>query len=191
MDKILNAIKCVNCQEILTTPVLLPCYHSICKSHVKVDNKNTVRCGKCGSEHSVPVNGEFPLNEALDVIIKANVARLDFGSLHREAKKSCETFENLLNEIEILLNDPFCLAHDHIGGLKNNIQIKGEELKLRIDQEMKKLFDRLDDYQKQCKSYVTCAEYQVESQKFNNQLKTARAELSNWIENLNMLESSI
>ena len=35
----------------------------------------------------------------------------------------------------MLLKDPYLCAHEKINELKNTVQLKGEELKLRIDQE--------------------------------------------------------
>ena len=39
--------------------------------------------------------------------------------------------------------------------LKNSVQLKGEELKLRIDEELKKLIDRLEEYERQSKEFLS------------------------------------
>ena len=68
MDKISNAIKCVNCQLVLKSPVFLPCHHSVCKHHVQIDIP--IICEKCGKTHDKPQEG-FPDNESLAEIIAA------------------------------------------------------------------------------------------------------------------------
>jgi hypothetical protein len=184
MDKILNAIKCAICHEILESPVILPCNDPICKKHVSNQVKDVIRCEKCGVENHIPTNGFQPL-PFLEEIIKSEIGYLDFGSVHKEAKKSCESFENTLKEFEILLKDPSVYNHEKISELKNSVQLKGEELKLIIDQEMKKLFDRIEDYQRQSKEYLSSNEFKVESKKLDSEIKLAQSNLDSWLESLN------
>ena len=54
MDKVKKAIKCVNCLEVLKSPVLLPCSHSICDKHVTDSDKETIKCGLCKVDHLIP-----------------------------------------------------------------------------------------------------------------------------------------
>ena len=154
MESILNAIKCAICHEILESPVFLPCSCNICKKHVSDHSMDLIRCEICGVEHRIPTNGFHP-NKSLQMIIKTEIANLDFGSVHKEAKKSCELIENALKEFELLIKDPFFYTYERISELKNTIQLKGEELKLIIDQEMKRLIDRLEEYERQSKEYLS------------------------------------
>ena len=172
------------CREILESPVILPCNDTICKKHVLNQSNNVIRCGKCGVEHRIPTNGFQPAL-ALQEIIEAEIANLDFGSVHKEAKMSCESFEKALKEFEVLLNDPYFYTHGKISELINAVQLKGEELKLIIDEEMKKFIDRLEEYERQTKEYLLTNEFKVESMNFNSQLKIAQSNLDSWIENLN------
>ena len=184
MDTILNAIKCAICREILESPVFLPCSDSICKKHVTNQSNGVIRCEKCKVEHRIPTNG-FPSNPSLEAIIKSEIGQLDFGCHHKEAKKSCESFENALKEVEVLLTDPHFFIHERISELKNTVQLKGEELKLIIDQEMRKLIDRLEEYERQSKEYLSSNEIKEESKKFDNELKIAQSNLDSWLESLN------
>ena len=184
MDRILNTVKCMVCREILESPVILPCNDNICKKHVSNQTNDVIRCEKCGVEHQIPTNG-FQPNSALQAIIETDIANLDFGSVHKSAKKSCESFENALKEIEGLLKDPFFYTHEKINELKNIVQLKGEELKLIIDQEMKKIIDRLEEYEKESKEYLSSNEFKEESQKLDSEKKKAQLNLDSWIESLN------
>ena len=113
MDRILNAVKCMVCHGILESPRILPCNHNICQKHVSNQTNDVIRCEKCGAEHRIPTNG-FQPNNALQEIIETEIANLDFGNLHKSAKKSCESVEDSLKELKLLLKDPFFYIHGKI-----------------------------------------------------------------------------
>ena len=100
-------------------------------------------------------------------------------------KKSCELVEEALIEQEVLLKDPYFYTHERISELKNSVQLKGEELKLIIDQVMMKLIDRLEEYGRQSKEYLSSNEFKVESQKFEKELKISQSNLNLCLESLN------
>ena len=144
MEIILDVMKCALCYELLESPVILPCSCSICKKHVQNQTNNVIRCEICRVEHQIPSDG-FYANRALQKLIKAEITKLDFGNVHKIAKESCESVEETLNEFKVLLRDPSFYTHERISELKNAVQLKGEELKLKIDEEMWKLIDRLEE----------------------------------------------
>jgi hypothetical protein len=184
MNKIANVVKCSLCHELLESPVLLPCSCNICNKHVINQNKDLIRCEKCGVEHQIPTNS-FHANNALQMLIKAEIAKLDFGSGHKSAKKSCESVEETFNELKLLLRDPGLYTHEKISELKNIVQLKGQELKLRIDEEMKKLMDRFDEYERESRRYLSTNEFKEESKKLEDELKTTQSNLDSWLECLN------
>jgi hypothetical protein len=145
MNKLSNAIKCVNCRQALNSPVLLPCGCSLCKKHT-IDVKGPITCYSCEIDHPVPPNGGFPHNKALDDIIDAQICNLDFGKEHQEAKHSCENLDELLSKIEELINDPSNFTYEAIGCLKSVVQLKGEEMKMKIDEKMTNFISKLDEY---------------------------------------------
>ena len=112
----------------------------------------SIRCGKCASEFTIPEGDGFLRNESLAEIISAELDQLDFGRVHDEAKRSCEELDHYLREIECSLTDPLNYIHESISDLKNKVQLKGEELKLEIDEKMEKLLNRLDTYENECKT---------------------------------------
>lgn len=189
MNKILTAIKCANCQNNLEMPVFLPCSDSICKKHTN-QNQESVICHKCGIEHKIPKGG-FPANKALAEIIETEIEKLDFGKTHHQAKESCKLFENELKELEVTLKDPSHYTDQKINDLKNKVQLKGEKLKLRIDQEMDKLFEALKEYERQSKTFLSTNEYKNETAKLSNELKISQSNLDSWIEILNKFRNII
>jgi hypothetical protein len=82
MDKVKKAIKCVNCLEVLKSPVLLPCSHSICDKHLTDGDKETIKCGLCKVDHLIPENEiGFPKNQALEDVIASNIDSFNFGKI--------------------------------------------------------------------------------------------------------------
>ena len=184
MDRILKAIKCAICHEIIESPVILPCTDNICKKHVSEQTNGVIRCEKCGDENQIPNNG-FQPNILLQLIIESGIVNLDFGNVYKEAKKSCESFGDSLKEFEVLHKDPQFLTYEKISELKNKVQLKREELKLIIDQEAKKLIDKLEEYERQCKEYLSSNEFIEESKRLESEMEIAQSNLDSWLENLN------
>jgi hypothetical protein len=119
------------------------------------------------------------------MLIEAEIDKLDFGSVYKSAKESCELVEETLNEFKVLLRDPYFYTHKRICELKNAVQLKGEELKLRIDEEMKKLMDRIEEYERQSKEYLSKNEFKEQSKKLDDELKETQSNLDSWLECLN------
>lgn len=152
MDRIKKAIRCIECENVLNTPIILPCNHSICKKHLNKRNiGKKLICAKCGIDHEIPANG-FPLNEALCEIIDAQISSIDFGSIHKEAAESLDRLTREKKCVENLLSDPYSYVDYEIGQLKNQVHLKREQLKLKIDEEADKLLGKLDDYQTRCEN---------------------------------------
>lgn len=63
-------------------------------------------------------------------------------------------------------------------------QLKGNELKLVIDQEMKKRIDKLDEYERQTIQYLSANEFKVDSKKLENQVKSTQPNLNPWFAGL-------
>ena len=93
-------MKCAICYEIIESPVILPCSYNICKKHVSNQINNFIQCEKCGAEHQIPTNG-FLANNVLKEIIESELAYLDFGRVYNAAKKSCEPFEEILDDLQV------------------------------------------------------------------------------------------
>ena len=57
------------------------------------------------------------------------------------------------------------------------MQLKGEELKLRIDEEMKKLIDTIEECERLSKEYLSSNKFKEESIKLDSELKIAQSNL--------------
>lgn len=188
MDKILSAIKCDICKSILKSPILLPCSHSVCAEHITESIQPSICCGECRAEHEITEHHSFPLNQALARIIEAEIEALDFGNVHRDAKNSCDRLADVLDRVEHLLKDPNHFTHQRIGELKNAVQLKGEQLKLKIDDEVSRLLAKLNRYENDCKLLLATSEYSAQAGKLHNKLKGSQSELDFSTSYLNKLE---
>ena len=189
MDKILKAIKCSECNKILETPVLLPCHHSICQKHVIETKKieSDLLCSKCDVDHEIPSNG-FPLNEALCDIIEAQISSIDFGSVHKEATESCAKLSRFIKDMTNLLNNPGAYSYEEICQLKNLVNLKSEQLKLKIDEETEKMINNLNEYQNLCNILLTNDLNLMLKRKYLFTKELCSSNLTAWNNELNSLK---
>lgn len=178
------SIKCPRCLKVLSTPVLLPCGHSLCQEHLQgVDER--VKCFECDQSHP---KSSILVNKPLMDMISARIESLDFGSIHLEAKKSCNRFDQTLNKSDVMINDLDNFVHESVSDLKNKLYLKREEFKLLIDETTNKLVKDLDNYEKQCKKNLASLNANpilIEFKKFKDASKQA---LSLWHKSLNELK---
>lgn len=148
MDKILNALKCVNCRDTLSSPICLPCGHLICQSHTMKNDEHII-CGKCGTRHQ---NKEFEVVEAVLDLISAQLTKINFGHQHKETTKSCDNLKKQLDKNDVMFNDLGYFIHESIDDLKNRVTLKSEQLKVKIDDITQELINDLDEYEKRCRN---------------------------------------
>ena len=123
MNRIQAAIKCPNCSKVLSTPVVLPCGHSICQEHTNVD-QDTILCQKCGKSHR---NRDLMVNESLMEMITAQIGSIDFGTVHLNATKSCDRLNEALATVETLLGDLDGFIDESVANLKNRVYLKSDK----------------------------------------------------------------
>lgn len=73
-----------------------------------------------------------------------------------------------IEDMKHLLADPFEFINQEIGGLKDQVREKSEQLKLEIDSETKDLLTKLDEYQNRCEnsSKQTCTSFEQKQLNF-------------------------
>lgn len=183
MDRVLKALKCVNCEEILRTPIILPCGHMICESHT-LETNDLIICSKCGSRHPIK---EFVIVEAVSDMIDAQLGHIDFGEQHTEALNSCKSLKKQIDQIDLMLNDLDYYIHETISEMKNRVILKSEQLKFKIEQVTNILIDDLEEYEKSC--IRDCGENSIDDlQERNEEL---RKNLQEWSSVLNELKVDV
>jgi hypothetical protein len=189
MNKISEAIKCVNCRNVLESPVSLPCGCSICLKHTR-DVKVSILCCSCEIDHPLPSNGNFPPNKVAIKMLEAQINTLEFGKEQKEAKQSCDRLEKLLNNIDSMLKDPFNFIYEAVEFLKNAAQLKVDEMKLKLDEDLALLISQLDDFKIKCKTNLKSFEYLDKSSEFEKAIESGNKELEKWFVTLNELKQN-
>lgn len=188
MDIIKAAIKCANCNKVLSIPVVLPCGHSICREHTKnIENNKQLLCHKCGKTHKISKQQEFPVNEPLMDMINAQIESVNFGHVHQATRDSCSQLSEQLMLTETILNDCECFLHDWITDSKNRVYLKSEELKLEIDNVSQNLITRLENYEKECKENFKEPSFQSSARELDKLKEQTCAKLTKWNGYLNEL----
>lgn len=188
MDKISNAIKCASCCAMLNSPVILPCGHSICKSHVEKNPKNQIKCGKCGKEHTIPNDG-FLDNISLMEILSSQVHKINLGKVHEKAKLDTKDLQSLVFEVDYFLRDPTHQTYEKIADFKNQIFLRREEFKFIIDQETEILIKKFDEYELKFKNSISGSENKNRTKDLvaaNNSVKQALENFKNRLEEINV-----
>lgn len=96
----------------------------------------------------------------------------------------CQEFEKLFKEVKRLREDPRAEIHRVVEDMKNEIDLKRETRKIRIDNEALELIERLEKFEKEC---LTAIEHndvdKVLSLLFDS--KQVRTNMSSYEKNLN------
>jgi hypothetical protein len=176
MDELLDSLKCTQCHRFLTSPVLLPCGHSICKDHVQ-SSDHEYHCIACDVIHVVPDEG-FIKNLALDCQLKANIQDVLVCPEHKSAFDSFKEFEAHLDEFKLIQKDPFFFLNKTIGELKMATDLLREEFKLKIDERADALIKALDNYEQECLKSLNSKELSSPLSKADEQLDKWKASLA-------------
>jgi len=121
---------CSQCEEILKKPVLLPCGHSICENHKIEKIKNGSKKIMCN--------------------IETNVQCLKIGEGYESAKERFQSLKNFYELLTQIYKDPGLFVHDKISEIKNDVDLRREELKAKIDEDALELIAKLNEYEKEC-----------------------------------------
>ena len=152
-----DAIKCLTCMKILNLPVFLPCGHTICKHHVDKaieNNETNIKCSICDKFIHIPQDGfvgNRVLENLLDEMRKSSFGE-KFKSDYNLAVKTSDSFEELLEELSRIKNDPEMKINTVISELRNKVDLKREEIKNEIDRKALTLIERIDEFEKECKA---------------------------------------
>ena len=152
MDLLGDSIKCANCKKTLKAPLVLPCGHCVCKQHEDLHKETTkeILCNICGLSHQIPLNG-FVNVKQFESLLEKEIESIDLGEEYNSAKEKCQLFNDLLDKLNTLKNDPEMKIHTVISEMRNQVDLRREELKQEIDKESLKMIEKLDKFEKECK----------------------------------------
>lgn len=188
MEPAFYPIICITCEKILNKPVLLPCGHSICQIHVdeaKRANRN-IKCYSCTESHAIPEKG-FTMIKNLEALIENKIYSL--GEDYHNPYNLRDEFERFVELFERIKNQPEMRIHDYISDLKNQIDLKREELKNEIDEKCLLMIEKLDEFEKECMANVDSVKSRFDD-KLDEKLKKWKTKSEEFKNDLRSFESS-
>ncbi|HNL16800.1 MAG TPA: hypothetical protein PKJ74_07270, partial [Chitinophagales bacterium] len=85
---IIKSSKCALCNEIVQSPILLPCNHAVCLDHVNQAQYQHIACSKCQKQYAIPPNiGSYRI-DSLNDHVNTEIYRFNFGDVHKSASES-------------------------------------------------------------------------------------------------------
>jgi len=180
--QIISPWTCQGCKATFSSPVMLPCGHSLCKSHVisAIDN---ITCPICLKEHAIPPNG-FINNLTLQQLLNANIQNLDIDKFEsrREVKQSCQRLKNKWVELQRLHESPARYVAEYADAEVNKIDIKREQEIEILDKYYGGLIDQIRAFQKECLEAAKAPQKSdVDAEKCNQLISTSEAQFESLV----------
>jgi hypothetical protein len=139
IDQVKNLFDCKQCDQLLVDPVTLLCGYSVCKRHLDVllesypKDSNTFPCKLCDDEHYIPKKG-FAINKTIQNALDIKLNTLKLNPVYEECKSEINDAKISIQKIEILEKDPDNYIFEYFEEFKRQVDIRREELKLKLDE---------------------------------------------------------
>jgi vacuolar-type H+-ATPase subunit H len=149
-NQIDNELLCKHCKERLKKPKLLPCGETICSScekKIKVDNK-IYECLICKKNHEMPKNG-LPNIKSLLRILSIMPTNVSSEKLNDSLEKLLDEINNKINFIKHGIENSNDLIQVHCIDLRNDVQLKAEQVIRQVNDISAKLIEEIDEYEKE------------------------------------------
>ena len=193
MYQIKEALKCRFCYETLAyKPIILTCcFQTICFKHItefKLDsnsaNGSLIKCKLCYKEIQ---SNEFPANTVAEEFMRLKIIELNFGKDYEMSKLSCDRLKILIDEIEATIKDPKHFIYESISELKSQIDLKREEIKLKIDTKCNAMINELTQFGKECDDNLNTKIFKDKVAMCKKSKNTIQSNLNKWTEDLEIL----
>ena len=153
IDQAKSLFDCSLCNKIIVDPIALVCGNTICKGHIdkmlitKCTNKTTMfKCEMCDKEHCVPEGG-FVVNKLLQKASEINFHNFKLSPIFDECKQLIKETKESAAKIEAIANDPENFIYEYFSDLKNKVDLRREELKLKIDEYSNQVVQSIEETQ--------------------------------------------
>ena len=169
MQSVVFLAKCKKCDQVLQgKPVVLNCCRqTICAIHLEEINSNGKRklanCPFCETSRETK--------------IKKNAPIMTFSKKFEPAIVACRRLDTSLNEFRQLKKDPKCFIFEYVSKLKNQVDLRREEIKLEIEKLSDEMIKKLEDFERECYENVDRTRLMEQSDAF---LEETQARLEEW-----------
>ena len=179
-----HLLKCDLCNNLLVEPVTIPCGNTLCKSHIDKlisYHENILKCVLCNKKHSVPDDG-FIVNRRIQNALMIELNKKEITTVYTECKQNIEKATEQVVKIELLAKDPANYINEHFNGIKSNVNLRRENLKVEIDKYADGLLESLE------RNRLSCLELSKENFELRKSIEDAKMKLNGLINELEIFE---
>lgn len=157
IDQLKTFFNCDHCNQLLLETITLVCGKIVCKRmHIDelvekiVSGENTFICPSCQEEHHVPKKG-FVVNKRIQSGLGSQFNTLKFYPVFDECKEEKAQAKEIMDKIEILEKDPENYIYEYFDDFKRKVDLRREELKMKIDKYSDEIIQSIEGTQLECK----------------------------------------
>lgn len=188
IDQVEDLFDCDLCQQLLIEPISLRCGNTICKRHLdyqlndKSSDGNSIKCMLCHKKHTVPEEG-FVVNKLIQNALHIKFNTLKLNPVYDECKKEIEASRERVAKIETMKNDPEIYIYEYFEEIKRKVDLRREDLKLKIDDYSNDIIKSINTTQ------VVCTRLSKDVNKFSTDIEESKKELDKLIHQFDTIEN--
>ena len=197
IDQVKNLFDCEQCNQLLVDPVSLPCGYSLCKRHLdeKLDRapkriklmeantqeSNIFLCELCKENHYIPENG-FAINRRIQNGLNIKFNTLKLNPVYEECKVKITDVKNNIQNIKNLQRDPENHIFEYFEELKRQVDLRREELKLKLDNCSEEIIQSIESTKE------NCIKLSKESKRLSTEIEESKEDLTKLIDRFDTFE---
>ena len=145
LEKFEALFNCQFCLKLLVKPITLPCGVSICKSHL--DELINDVCKFCKQKHA---EGPYQVNQKLNEMLELRVNSIKLSPKFVACKESINKAQQFVDKIDLVSKDSENFIYEYFEGIKRKVDVRREELKLKIDNHSNEIISKIDHTRQDC-----------------------------------------
>ena len=154
IDQVKGLLDCEQCLQLLVNPITIPCGYSVCKKHLDelLENsmeENKFQCVLCQRQHVVPIEG-FVINRRLQDALEIELNKFKPSQLYENCKRELNDAKDNVAKIEALNKDPETYIYDYFEEIKRLVDLRREEIKLRVDSCSDEMIRSIENSKENC-----------------------------------------
>jgi hypothetical protein len=140
-----SLLACDHCNQLLESPLNVPCGFTVCEKHITAENLTFSPCQFCKDSHSLP--------------LKQNIKFADLISKLNEAISAEETVERELSSYKNLKQQPDVYFEEYFKTVKNEIELKKERILVMVESKANECLKKVDNFKAECLASLSESEY--------------------------------
>lgn len=148
----------------------------MCRKDLDIYCTNHKSCKFCDKVHNKATDTFIPAKQTMK-LMELGGHQIDFGKTFEYGKNVLKDLDKTIREYEHINNDPNHFIFNYFSELKNQCDIKREEIKLEIDNHFDALLQEIEDLSNE---YQRGAKFK-NSEKISNEIEQSKKNINDWI----------